>query len=172
MPSDKVKVQAKANRLAPAAFPEFRWSPLFPRHLAPRSDTVVAKDVADDSEQTIVQKENLYPNIDVSVWLRSCSEEVLRPVEGVSSGTIPKWLNGSLLRNGPGSLKVGNMTFDHLFDSSALLHRFAIADGRATYQNRFLQSQTFRRNAAARRIVVTEFGTRAVPDPCQSIFQR
>ncbi|GLG92463.1 Uncharacterized protein GBIM_00156 [Gryllus bimaculatus] len=52
------------------------------------------------------------------------------------------------------------------------LRRFAIADGRVTYQNRFLQSQTFRRNAAARRIVVTEFGTRAVPDPCQSIFQR
>jgi hypothetical protein len=25
---------------------------------------------------------------------------------------------------------------------------------------------------AAQRIVVTEFGTKAVPDPCQTIFQR
>jgi hypothetical protein len=39
------------------------------------------------------------------------------------AGCIPKWLKGSLLRNGPGNLKVGDMTFGHLFDGSALLHR-------------------------------------------------
>lgn len=41
-----------------------------------------------------------------------------------SLGNIPNWLKGSLIRNGPGSLKVGNETFSHLFDSSALLHRY------------------------------------------------
>jgi carotenoid isomerooxygenase len=81
-------------------------------------------------------------------------------------------LNGSLLRNGPGSLKVGEMTFSHLFDSSALLHRFEIKNGKVTYQCRFLQSNTYKKNMAAQRIVVTEFGTSAVPDPCQTIFQR
>ncbi|KAJ8949375.1 hypothetical protein NQ314_008235, partial [Rhamnusium bicolor] len=87
--------------------------------------------------------------------------------------TIPEWLNGSLIRNGPGSLKVGDDNeFSHLFDSSALLHRFGIKNGQVTYQSRFLQSETFKKNWAANRIVLTEFGTKSVPDPCHTIFQR
>ncbi|CAG9785436.1 unnamed protein product [Diatraea saccharalis] len=114
----------------------------------------------------------LYPNCDPSVWLRSCEQEVTEPLEGQITGEIPSWLNGSLLRNGPGSLKVGDMRFDHLFDGAALLHRFAISEGAVTYQCRFLQSQAFKKNQAAGRIVVSEFGTAAVPDPCHSIFDR
>ncbi|RVE52616.1 hypothetical protein evm_002735, partial [Chilo suppressalis] len=114
----------------------------------------------------------LYPNCDSSVWLRSCEQEVTEPLEGEIEGEIPAWLSGTLLRNGPGSLKVGDMRFDHLFDGSALLHRFAINDGIVTYQCRFLQSQAYKRNHAAGRIVVSEFGTVAVPDPCHTIFDR
>ncbi|XP_037298340.1 carotenoid isomerooxygenase isoform X2 [Manduca sexta] len=114
----------------------------------------------------------LYPNCDSTVWLRSCEEEIVQPQEGRVSGEIPSWLQGTLLRNGPGSLNVGSMRFKHLFDSSALLHRFAIHDGSVTYQCRFLQSNTFKKNRAANRIVVTEFGTKAVPDPCHTIFDR
>ncbi|KAL4715571.1 hypothetical protein ACJJTC_009197 [Scirpophaga incertulas] len=116
--------------------------------------------------------DKLYPNCDSGVWLRSCEEEVTKPLEGVITGEIPSWLNGSLLRNGPGSLKVGEQRFKHLFDSSALLHRFAISDGCVTYQCRFLRSEARRRNHAAARIVVTEFGTAAAPDPCHTIFDR
>ncbi|XP_069703964.1 carotenoid isomerooxygenase-like isoform X2 [Periplaneta americana] len=115
--------------------------------------------------------EDLYPCCDTSIWLRSCSEEVVEPLQGEVTGSIPKWLKGTLLRNGPGSLKVGDMTFGHLFDGSALLHRFAIRGHHVTYQSRFLHTQTYQRNIAAKRIVVTEFGTKAVPDPCQTIFQ-
>uniref|UniRef100_A0A1I8QDQ2 Carotenoid isomerooxygenase n=1 Tax=Stomoxys calcitrans TaxID=35570 RepID=A0A1I8QDQ2_STOCA len=113
-----------------------------------------------------------YPNCDSTVWLRSCEKEITEPLEGHVIGTIPVWLNGSLLRNGPGSWKVGDMTFQHLFDCSALLHRFAIHNGSVTYQNRFVQTETLKKNNAAQRIVVTEFGTAAVPDPCHSIFDR
>lgn len=96
----------------------------------------------------------------------------LEPVIGVVDGIIPNWIRGSLLRNGPGNLKFGDMTFNHLFDSAALLHRFNIKDGNVTYQSRFLQSESFKKNFAANRIVTTEFGTVGTPDPCQSIFQR
>lgn len=114
-----------------------------------------------------------YPNCDPGVWMRSCEQEVIEPIPPlIVTGTIPTFLNGSLLRNGPGSLKVGNMMFNHLFDSSALLHRFHINDGRATYQCRFIETETYKKNKAANRIVVTEFGTRAVPDPCHSIFDK
>ncbi|RZC35697.1 carotenoid isomerooxygenase [Asbolus verrucosus] len=116
--------------------------------------------------------ENLYPNCDVNVWLRSCDREITEPITGAITGTIPLWLSGSLLRNGPGSLKIGDDCFQHLFDSSALLHRFCIENGQVTYQCRFLQSEVFKKNTKANRIVLTEFGTRAVPDPCRTIFQR
>lgn len=106
------------------------------------------------------------------MWLRSCVKEITEPLEGHVIGTIPTWLNGSLLRNGPGSWKVGDASFQHLFDCSALLHRFAIHNGNVTYQNRFVQTETLKKNTTAQRIVVTEFGTAAVPDPCHSIFDR
>nr|XP_034192009.1 carotenoid isomerooxygenase isoform X1 [Osmia lignaria] len=118
------------------------------------------------------EKTNYFPNCDSSVWMRSCEKEVIEPIPGKVTGNIPCWLKGTLLRNGPGSLKVGEFNFNHLFDSSALLHRFAIANGKATYQCRFVQTDVYKKNNAAKRIVVTEFGTKAIPDPCQSIFQR
>ncbi|XP_062557482.1 carotenoid isomerooxygenase isoform X2 [Armigeres subalbatus] len=118
------------------------------------------------------KSKDCYPNCDVNVWLRSCEHEIVEPIEGVVKGVVPEWLNGSLLRNGPGSLKVGEMTFNHLFDSSALLHRFNIEGGKVTYQCRFLKSDTYKKNKAAQRIVVTEFGTSAVPDPCHTIFHK
>lgn len=68
---------------------------------------------------------NYYTNCDASIWMRSCQQEVIEPLQGEITGVIPKWLRGTLLRNGPGNLKVGEHTFQHLFDSSALLHRCA-----------------------------------------------
>lgn len=64
-----------------------------------------------------------YVNCDCSIWMRSCEEEVIEPLHGKVTGNIPKWLKGTLLRNGPGKLKVGEYSFQHLFDSSALLHK-------------------------------------------------
>ncbi|XP_050089523.1 carotenoid isomerooxygenase isoform X1 [Anopheles aquasalis] len=130
------------------------------------------KEMGHNSNQNNNNNNNMYPNCDVNVWLRSCEQEIVQPIEGTVKGTVPEWLNGSLLRNGPGSLKVGDMMFNHLFDSSALLHRFNINEGKVTYQCRFLKSDAYKKNTAARRIVVTEFGTSAVPDPCQTIFQK
>ncbi|XP_012275507.1 carotenoid isomerooxygenase isoform X2 [Orussus abietinus] len=100
-----------------------------------------------------------WPNCDSTIWMRSCEREVIDPIKGKVTGAIPKWLRGILLRNGPGSLKVGE-------------YRFEIADGGVTYQNRFVETDVFRKNHEAKRIVVTDFGTKAVPDPCRSIFQR
>jgi carotenoid isomerooxygenase len=116
--------------------------------------------------------DNLYPNCDVNVWLRTCEYEIVMPIRGEISGEIPLWINGSLLRNGPGSVKVGDMAFSHLFDCSALLHRFDIKNGNVTYQCKFLQSDTYKKNHEANRIIVTEFGTSSVPDVCNSIFRR
>ena len=45
-------------------------------------------------------------------------------------GTIPPWLSGRLIRNGPGLLEVGDTKYNHLFDGLALIHSFTIDQGK------------------------------------------
>lgn len=115
---------------------------------------------------------NYCPSFDEATWHRSCKEEIVDPICGKVVGIIPKWLNGVLLRNGPGLYQFGETTMNHFFDGMALLHRFEIKDGIATYQCRFVQSEIYKKNRGADRIVVTDFGTVSVPDPCRTIFHR
>ncbi len=83
-------------------------------------------------------------------------------------GELPGWLTGSLIRNGPGTFRVGQRRYRHWFDGLAMLHRFSFTDGRVSYANRFLETKAY---AAARdegRIAYPEFAT----DPCRSLFAR
>ncbi|NWZ71181.1 BCDO2 oxygenase, partial [Acrocephalus arundinaceus] len=99
-------------------------------------------------------------------------EETPEPIPAKIKGQIPKWINGNLLRNGPGKFEFGNDKFNQWFDGMALLHQFQLAHGTVTYRSRFLQSSSYLRNSQHSRIVASEFGTLAMPDPCKSIFGR
>jgi len=107
-----------------------------------------------------------------SNFFRNCDKPTLEPVEGEVKGTIPTWLNGTLYRNGPGIQKVGPDHYKHFFDGLAVIHRFHIVDGKITYNNRPLESDSYRTNMAAERIVVSEFGTYGVGDPCDTMFNK
>lgn len=68
------------------------------------------------------------------------------PVEG----SLPNWLTGSLVRNGPGAFDLGGASVDHWFDGLAMLHRYTL-DGPAdavAYRNRFLRSDAYDRAQA------------------------
>ncbi|CAN2389995.1 Beta-carotene oxygenase, partial [Pristimantis euphronides] len=54
----------------------------------------------------------------------------------------------------------------------ALMHKFTIENGNVTYMSKFLQSDSYKSNKSQNRIVVSEFGTVAMPDPCKNLFQR
>ncbi|XP_053545806.1 carotenoid-cleaving dioxygenase, mitochondrial-like isoform X3 [Bombina bombina] len=54
----------------------------------------------------------------------------------------------------------------------ALMHKFTIQNGTVTYMSKFLESDSYKINQSQNRIVVSEFGTLAMPDPCKSVFQR
>ncbi|VFV27129.1 carotene-9-monooxygenase [Lynx pardinus] len=54
----------------------------------------------------------------------------------------------------------------------ALLHQFRMEKGTVTYRSKFLQSDTYKANTVHDRIVISEFGTLAVPDPCKNVFER
>src|SRR5215475_7119048 len=85
------------------------------------------------------------------------------PVEG----SIPEWLAGSLVRNGPAKYEAGDKPLRHWFDGLAMLHRFSFAGGSVSYANRFLRTKAYQ--AAERgQISYREFAT----DPCRSIFKR
>ncbi|KAM9391492.1 beta-carotene 15, 15-dioxygenase 2, like [Pholidichthys leucotaenia] len=102
-----------------------------------------------------------------------CSgEETPDPIPTIIKGTIPSWINGSFLRNGPGKFEFGENRYNHWFDGMAMMHRFHICEGKVTYSSRFLRSNSFIQNSEKNRIVVSEFGTVATPDPCKNIFAR
>jgi len=58
-------------------------------------------------------------------------------------GTVPEWLSGTLLRNGPGRFEVGDQRVNHWFDGLAMLRRYAFADGEVRYTNRFLRTEAY-----------------------------
>lgn len=61
------------------------------------------------------------------------------PVEG----TIPEWLSGSLIRNGPGRFEFGGQRATHWFDGLALLRKYGFEDGAVSYSNRFLRTEAY-----------------------------
>lgn len=85
------------------------------------------------------------------------------PVEG----SIPAWLDGALIRNGPAAFEFGGQTLRHWFDGLAMLHRFGFECGRVSYANRFLRSEAL--DAAERGdISFGEFAT----EPSRSLVRR
>ncbi|XP_063801850.1 beta,beta-carotene 15,15'-dioxygenase isoform X1 [Pseudophryne corroboree] len=99
-------------------------------------------------------------------------QECPEPVKAQVQGQIPNWLQGTLLRNGPGIHSVGEMSYNHWFDGLSLLHSFTFKNGEVYYRSKFLRSDTYTSNMEAKRIVVSEFGTMAYPDPCKNIFAK
>jgi len=86
------------------------------------------------------------------------------PVEG----TLPDWLAGTLIRNGPAQFEVGDQSYNHWFDGHAMLHAFRVAGGTVSYRNRFLETKSRREALEQGEIARSEFAT----DPCRSLFGR
>jgi beta,beta-carotene 9',10'-dioxygenase len=82
-------------------------------------------------------------------------------------GSIPGWLAGTLVRNGPARFEVGERSFRHWFDGLAMLHAFSFADGRVSYRNRFVRGAAHD-DAERGQISHRQFAT----DPCRSLFKR
>ncbi|KAM9719083.1 retinoid isomerohydrolase [Menidia menidia] len=99
-------------------------------------------------------------------------EELAEPLPATVTGRIPPFLKGSLLRLGPGLFEVGDEPFYHLFDGQALMHKFDFKNGQVTYYRKFVRTDAYVRAITEKRVVITEFGTFAYPDPCKNIFSR
>ncbi len=96
----------------------------------------------------------------------SLDEEISRenlPIKG----TIPTWLSGSLLRNGPAKFEVGSEQVWHWFDGLAMLHRFSFQQGKVSYANRFLRSNAYKTALEENRLTFPMFAA----DPCKVLFR-
>jgi carotenoid cleavage dioxygenase-like enzyme len=92
--------------------------------------------------------------------LHTLSEErhdVTLPV----TGTVPEWLSGTYILNGPGQFEIGGEEVNHWFDGLAMLRRFTIDDGEVTYTNRFLRSEEFEHARETGDLKRLQFGTTA-----------
>jgi carotenoid cleavage dioxygenase-like enzyme len=74
-------------------------------------------------------------------------------------GKLPEWLSGDLIRNGPGTFRVGNDQYRHWFDGLAMLHRFSFDSGELAYRNRFLDCKAYREAMDTKQIRYSEFAT-------------
>jgi carotenoid cleavage dioxygenase-like enzyme len=71
-------------------------------------------------------------------------------------GTLPGWLQGTYLANGPGVFEAGDTDLRHWFDPFGMLRRLDIGGGRVRYRNRHVDSRD-RRYADAGKGVRTPF---------------
>ena len=59
--------------------------------------------------------------------LYKTANEVEKPLEVVGQGGgLPDWLEGTLIRDGPGLFEFGDHSADHAFDGMAMLRRYHI----------------------------------------------
>ncbi len=99
---------------------------------------------------------------DFRIGLRALDAEV-DDVELEPQGALPGWLNGTLVRNGPGrwTARAGGQgeRGRHWFDGLAMLHRFVVHQGRVHYANRYLRSPAWRAATEQGRFAFAEVGT-------------
>ena len=100
-----------------------------------------------------------------TIGFRSQTEETHVPSVPVT-GSVPDWLQGTLVRVTPALMDGGGKSVKHWFDGAAMLNAFGFAEGRVSYGSRFLESE-YKEKAEQGRF---EFGFGA--DPCRSLFKR
>jgi all-trans-8'-apo-beta-carotenal 15,15'-oxygenase len=75
-------------------------------------------------------------------------------------GEIPKQLEGTLFRNGPGLLDIGGTPIGHPFDGDGMVSAFYFQDGRAYFRNRFVRTEAYVQEQQAGKILYRGvFGT-------------
>nr|XP_057916445.1 beta,beta-carotene 15,15'-dioxygenase [Doryrhamphus excisus] len=106
----------------------------------------------------------------ISMDFSKNATEQPEPLKAEVKGNIPSWLQGTLLRNGPGIFSVGDTSYNHWFDGMSIMHSFTFKDGEVTHRSRFLRGDTYKANMESNRIVVSEMGTMAYPDPSKNFI--
>lgn len=74
-------------------------------------------------------------------------------------GSVPEWLRGVLLRNGPSKFDLAHDSYRHWFDGMAMLQRFEFNQGTIAYRNRMLRSRSYEHAMQTGKIGYLEFAS-------------
>ena len=75
-------------------------------------------------------------------------------------GEVPKELEGTLFRNGPGLLDINGTPIHHPFDGDGMISRFTFTQGKVHYQNRYVKTEGYLKEQSAKTILYRGvFGT-------------
>lgn len=94
--------------------------------------------------------------------------EEYKAVPIMVQGSIPDWLNGTMVRNGPTDISIDGKSPKHWFDGLAMLHAFSFKNGNVVYSNRYLRTEAF--NAVFNKGSLNYVGFDS--DPCRSLFYK
>ncbi|WP_072619273.1 carotenoid oxygenase family protein [Spirulina major] len=113
--------------------------------------------------QTLDSSATTTPYFDRKDWQRgyeSQRQEISTVVDRIT-GTIPPELTGTLFRNGPGLLDINGEPIHHPFDGDGMVCAIAFRDGHAYFQNRFVRTEGFVKEQAAKKSLYRGvFGTK------------
>lgn len=102
--------------------------------------------------------------LNISAELRNELEN--RPL--MTTGKIPDWLSGTLIRNGPVKVTINGESNEHWFDGLAMLHAFSFHEGKVNYSNKFLRSDPYHTVFGKGSLNYAGFAS----DPCRSLFKK
>ncbi|MGE0621426.1 MAG: carotenoid oxygenase family protein [Pseudomonadales bacterium] len=74
-------------------------------------------------------------------------------------GEIPKDLQGTFIRNGPGRQAIGGVPYGHWFDGDGMLSVFTLREGSVRFTNRYVRTPKYLRETAAQKVLYRGFGT-------------
>ncbi|MGH1392430.1 MAG: carotenoid oxygenase family protein [Trichormus sp.] len=86
-------------------------------------------------------------------------------------GEIPRQLQGTLFRNGPGLLDINGQSIHHPFDGDGMISRITFINGRAHFRNRFVRTEGYLAEQKAGKIIYRGvFGTQKPGGLLANIF--
>lgn len=74
-------------------------------------------------------------------------------------GNIPPELQGTLFRNGSGSLEINGQKLGHPFDGDGMICAITFNQGRAHFRNRYVRTEGYLKEQAAGKVLYRGFGT-------------
>lgn len=83
-------------------------------------------------------------------------------------GSIPSYVEGTLVRNGPVHVEAEGGPQIHWLDGLAMLHAFTIKNGSVSYVNKFLRTDAYKKVFEEESFDYEGF----TMDPCKSLFKR
>ncbi|KAL9185394.1 hypothetical protein ACHAXT_003171 [Thalassiosira profunda] len=104
-------------------------------------------------------------NVNFGDWIADAPEEITQwrrcPVEG----TIPSYVEGTLIRNGGGIWSAEDESFSHIFDGFAKIHAYRVHASSVEHQARFLEGKWYNKFLSlGRQTLPAQIGTGPILD--------